>query len=85
MKTEAHQMQCDNANAETGADIPTCLEEKKVSDPFIVLGEDYCFATFKWENEYEELQDCLRTEEAPQESTYCDRKFNYIKYDAEVL
>jgi hypothetical protein len=50
-----------------------------------VLGEDYCFATYKWEDEYDLLQECLVTETAPQESTYCNRKFDFLKYESDVL
>jgi len=51
-----------------------------VEYPLIKLGEDYCFATFIWEEEFDQLQECLVAEKATEESTFCDRKFSYLKY-----
>ena len=51
----------------------------------MIKGGDYCYLTFLFPKETDDLYDCLKAEGLPKDSSYCDKIYNYNLLEAKKV
>ena len=56
-----------------------CIEDRNLTANYITKGQDYCFSTYLWDTDFEELFTCLQVEGFEYNSLYCQIKYDWLK------